>query len=173
MMHQHIATERGLIEYARATGELPEKGNKTQEKEAPRIYMQDRSTLSSDSFKRLIKAIQVKGWTDCKWDEAQGIWDDQFSGANGYCGDRRLNWTGTFDQYSAFFKVCIAEPIEEDHRLFYTELSRNQFFAAHFLYQNEEAPPERVGNNLRRDPTEANVKVALEIVRGLRRMLQG
>jgi len=171
VIRHNLDEERSLLDYRRDTDELPVRGNGDQRKQAPRRYKRDRSRLTSEQFKRLIKALQVEGWTDCKWEEAQGIWDDQFSGADDYCGDRRLNWKGSFVQYRAFFDACVEKPLEPEDRLFFTDLGIGEFFAAHFSYYGEEVLPHRAQNGAR-PPSDETKSQALKIVRGIRRILE-
>ena len=146
-----------------STGDIPEKDDVDQEYAEPKA-LQDKWACDVELFRKLVFILGQKNWTNSKPSDAKDIWNDHFKDRDDACGAHRLNWTGTWPEYRAFFEAS-------RDVLFETERNKNEFFAVHFLKDGETREREQVRNGTRNPPpSEKNKKDASEIVDGIRRM---
>ena len=169
-MIYHFLEERKILEFARSTGELPEKVNVVREKEPTGRYWQDRFTLPFASFKNLVDllgSVKFYHWIrECDESEVQRIWNDQFRDPDkDFCGDHRFGWIGTWSQYRAFFDACV------EGKLFRTKKRHGRFFAAHFFFRKKEKTPSGARWGARKDKvSEEDKEAAKELVQRVIRM---
>jgi hypothetical protein len=167
-VRQLFAKERKELKRCWSTRELPENEDADQERQKPEP-LQDSIRVdaqrSEEAFRHVVFCLGQDRyrWTDCKPSAARDIWHDQFKDPDEICGEHRLNWTGEWREYRAFF--------EASHDiLFKTTKSKNEFFAAHFRKDGRTRTGEQVRNGTR-GVLKKNRKDASEIVNAVSRMI--